>query len=570
VKFKGNFPKFTFRYVTLILVLLVGVAGLGWRVVILQVFEKGFLKSQGDARTLRVVSMPAYRGMILDRNHEPLAISTPVESIWMNPKELDLTHAELPELAKILQMTVDQLKDKAKNPSKEFVYLQRHLPPAVAEQVKKLEIPGIHAKSEYRRYYPAAEVVAHVVGFTDIDDHGQEGLELAYDTWLSGAPGSKRIIKDRMGRQVEYIEALKDMRPGQDVVLSIDQRLQYLAHRELKAAVDEHRATAGTAVVLDVQTGEILAMVNHPTFNPNQRNRQRDGRYRNRAVVDRLEPGSVMKTFAITSALQHSNIKPTTLINTSPGILQIGSNVVKEVENKNYGIIDVATILRKSSNVGVTKLTLALPADKLWETYSRVGFGISTGSGFPGESGGYLERPHQNRPFVLATMAFGYGLAVTPLQLAQGYAVLGANGIKRPVTFIKTEEKIAGEQVIDPRVAQQMVDMLESVIELGTLKAKVLGYHTAGKSGTARKAGKHGYQADGGHVAVFAGLAPARKPKFAIAVFIDEPRAGVYYGGQVAAPVFSKIAAGALRLFNVPPDTLEPAVPLVQTEEPRL
>lgn len=551
--------KTRFRLLSCLLLFLLG--GLAWRVITLQIVEQRFLRSQGDARVMRIASIPAYRGMITDRNGEPLAISTPVESVWVNPKEFDCEHTQLLSLAAILDLSLEQILEKVKqNSLREFVYLQRHVSPIVAEQIVLLGLPGVYLKSEYRRYYPAGEVTAQVLGFTDLDDHGQEGLELAYEQWLQGIAGAKRVIRDRKGREVQVLEGLKAMHSGKDVVLSLDQRLQYLAYRELKAAVSAHKAEAGAAVVLDVATGEVLAMVNQPSFNPNVRLKMcTDGRYRNRAVTDVFEPGSVIKTFSVTNALHHGLVTPTSMVDTSPGWMTVGKNIVKEDKHRNYGLIDVATILKKSSNVGVTKLTLSLPSQNLYDLYSKLGFGNVTGSGFPGESAGALSSSIKSGSFVLATLSFGYGMSVTPLQLAQAYAVLGAGGVKHPVTFLKQEgatKDIPGETIVDSAVARQIVDMLMAVVEQGTgTQAKVMGYCMAGKSGTARKISQGVYQKDS-HVAVFAGVAPALNPRFAIVVMVDDPKAekGVYYGGQVAAPVFSKIAAGALRIFNVPPD----------------
>lgn len=554
--------KWVNRFVCLGFLLFAVVAGLVWRMVTLQIFEQGFLRNQGEARTVRVVGIPPYRGMVTDRNGEPLAISTPVNSVWLNPKEFDSEHPQLLALASVLDISLEQLFDKvnaSRQSGREFVYLQRHITPKIAEHIQELEVPGIHLKPEYRRYYPAGEVTAHVVGFTDIDDQGQEGLELAFDGWLKGAHGTKKVLRDRRGREVQTLEGLQEMRSGQDVALSLDQRLQYLAYRELKAAVIASKAVAGTAVVLDVHTGEILAMVNQPSFNPNLRVKLRtDGRYRNRAVTDTLEPGSVLKTFSVVSALQHGRVTPDTLVDTAPGWMTIGGHKVQEIKNKNFGLIDVATILQKSSNVGVSKLTLSLPPERLWETYTSVGFGASTGSGFPGESGGVLVKPPKQGSFVLATMSFGYGVSVTPLQLAQAYAALGANGVRRPPTFLKQTSIPIGEQVIDANVARQVVDMLAGVVEHGGgAKAKVVGYRVAGKTGTARKVSQTGGYEENSHVALFAGLAPAINPRFAIVVMIDDPKGNLYYGSELAAPVFSKIASGALRLFNITPDAMD-------------
>lgn len=552
IKLKGR----TF-FIAVIMLIVLG--GLACRIVTLHVFEKGFLRGQGDARTIRVVSIPAHRGMITDRNGEPLAISTPVDSVWLNPKEFDLENPQLLALAGILDISLEQLSDKIKrNSNREFMYLQRHVAPHVAEQIKNLSMNGVYLKPEYRRYYPASEVTAHVVGFTNVDEKGSEGLELAFEDWLKGKNGSKRVVRDRLGREVQILEGLHEMRSGQNIALSLDQRLQYLAYRELKAAVTERQAASGTAVVLDVQTGEVLAMVNQPSFNPNLRVKCRvDERYLNRAVTAKLEAGSVIKPLSVLSALQNGHITPKTVVDTSPGWMTVGGHVVKEDKAKDFGKLDIAGILKKSSNVGVTKLALSLPPDFLFETYTKLGFGSTTGSGFPGESTGTFTRP-QNGSFVLATMSFGYGMSVTPLQLAQAYAILGAGGVKRPVTFLKQQEISSGEQVIDPIVARQVVEMLRVVVEQGSgVKGKVLGYHTAGKTGTARKISASGGYSEDNHISLFAGLAPASNPRFAIVVAIDDPKGKMYYGSQVAAPIFSKIAEGALRLFNIPPDGID-------------
>jgi len=552
--------KFKGRYIFVALSLLAVIGGLVWRVVTLQVVDQAFLRHQGDMRTVRVAEMQAYRGMITDRHGDPLAISTPVSSVWVNPQEFDSSEPQLIALAALLETSVEKLKAKmAKHQGREFAYLKRHIAPNIAEQVRSLDIAGIYLKSEFRRFYPTGEVTAHVVGFTDVDDHGKEGLELAYEQWLSGVNGSKRVVRDRKGREIQVLAGIKETQSGQDVALSLDQRLQYLAYRELKAAVAASQAIAGTAVVLDVATGEVLAMVNQPSFNPNHRVKLRtDDRFQNRAVTQVMEPGSVMKTFSVVNALQHGNMTASTPIDTAPGWMVVGKNIVKEDKQKNFGVIDVSTVLQKSSNVGVAKLTLALSADCLFDTYSKLGFGALSGSGFPGERMGVLVKPAKNSHFVLATMAFGYAMSVTPLQLAQAYAVLGAGGVKRPVTFLKQDETPRGEQVLDPVVAKQAVDMLEAVVMNGSgKKAKVVGYHTAGKTGTARKLSAQGRYLEDSHIAVFAGVVPASNPRFAIVVMIDDPKHGLYYGGQVAAPLFAKIASGAVRLFNIAPDELE-------------
>lgn len=541
------------------LLMLLVLAGLGCRILTLQVFDQDFLKGQGEARTIRVVSIPAHRGMIMDRNGEPLAISTPVDSVWLNPKEFDLENPQLLALAGVLDISLEELVEKIKRHSnREFMYLQRHVAPQVAEQIKNLSMNGVYLKSEYRRYYPASEVTAHVVGFTNIDEKGAEGLELAFDEWLKGKNGCKRVVKDRLGREVQTLEGLHEMHSGENIALSLDQRLQYLVYRELKSAVLERQAVSGTAVVLDVQTGEVLAMVNHPSFNPNLRLKSRvDERYLNRAVTAKLEAGSIMKPISVLCALQNGHITPKTIVDTSPGWMTVGGHVVKEDKGKDFGKLDIAGILKRSSNVGTAKLALSLPPDFLWETYTKLGFGSTTGSGFPGESTGSFIRP-KNGSFVLATMSFGYGLSVTPLQLAQAYAIIGSGGVKRPVTFLKQQEIPSGEQVIDPIVANQLVEMLKVVVEQGSgFRGKVLGYHTAGKTGTARKISASGGYSEDNHISLFAGLAPASNPRFAIVIAVDDPKGEMYYGSQVSAPIFSKIAAGALRLFNIPPDVVD-------------
>jgi cell division protein FtsI (penicillin-binding protein 3) len=410
-------------------------------------------------------------------------------------------------------------------------------------------------RAEYRRYYPSGEVTAHVLGFTNIDDKGQEGLELAFDTWLQGKSGKKRIEQDRLGREVENLANLAEVQPGNDLVLSIDERLQYLAYKALKAAVIKHRAQSGNAVVLDVKTGEVLAMVSDPSFNPNKR--ERDGaknHYRNTAVTDAFEPGSVIKTFSMASVLENTKITPATLVDTKPGFIKLQGKVIRDIHNN--GVLDVASILKESSNIGITKLVLNLQARELWETYDRLGFGWSTNSGFPGESPGVLNLPRPNQDFVLATMSFGYGLAVTPIQLAQAYAIIGAGGIKRPVSFLKLSEPPEGTRVLNANVAHQVLDMLTIAVEHERSNARVPGYHVAGKTGTVRKLGKNGYE-EGRYRAVFGGLAPAINPRIAIVVTINEPNTGEYYGNQVAAPVFANIAKGALRLLKIAPDLLD-------------
>ncbi len=546
-------------------ILLVGVIA---RLINLQVFEQEFLKKQGNAMVIRVVNDQAYRGMILDRNSEPLAVSTQIESVWLNPKVFDINNANVAKLLHVLKLNKQQLINKLNQyTDKEFMYLKRHVSPINVASIAKLNIPGINFKSEYKRYYPTGEVSAHILGFTNLDDQGISGIEYAYNSKLRGIPGKKIVINDRRGREVEYIKNIQDMQPGQDIISSIDHRLQYLAHRELQDSILKHNAKSGSVVILDVKTGEVLAMVNQPTFNPNEKITDiNSGKYRNIAVTDYFEPASSIKAFSLASVLE-KGVSPTTLVDTSPGVWQLRGGVVKDL--KNNGIVDIATILQHSSNIGISKLVLANSsansANVLWDMYDRVGFGTTTSSGFPGESSGVLNLPPKNQQFVLATMSFGYGMAVTPLQLARAYAVLGARGIRRPVSFVKLQEADAGVRVMTPKVSEQVVEMLALASSRRTSKlTKVEGYNIAGKTGTARKLGKHSYDKNR-HLAVFCGLAPASSPKFSIVVTINEPSISGYYGNQVAEPVFAKIATGALRILNVPPDVDTQSVHVAQS-----
>ena len=526
------------------------------RAVSLQVLDKDFLQGQGQARHMRVVDLPAHRGMIRDRDGEPLAVSTPVESVWVNPQELVGVQEGISGLAQLLSLDRDFVQQRvSRNPGREFVYLSRHISPTLAAQVKQLALPGVYLQKEYKRFYPGGEVTAHVVGFTNIDDIGQEGLELSYDEWLRGEPGAKRVIKDGQRHTVEDVESIRRSRPGKDLVLSIDRRIQYLAYRELKAAVQEHKAKSASAVVLDVKTGEVLAMVNQPSYNPNNRNRLRRQHMRNRAVTDVFEPGSTMKPFIVAAALEGGRYRPDTQVNTEPGWFRVGRNTVRDVHN--YGLLDVTGVIRKSSNVGITKIALSLPGKDIWSLLSGLGFGVPTDSGFPGESAGLLVGYRNWNEIETATLAFGYGISATPLQLAQSYAVLASGGIRRPVSFLRQDAAPAGERILPEGVAQQVNSMLEKVTgPQGTaLTARVSGYRVGGKTGTVRKSIAGGY-ADDKYLAVFAGMAAVSDPRLVMVVMVNEPDNGKYYGGQVAGPVFSRVMSGALRLMAVPPDDL--------------
>ena len=550
-----------------------GVAGASLlaRSVYLQVIDQAFLERQGDARILRKARLSANRGMILDRNGEPLAVSTPVDTVWADPRKLAEAPQEFPRLAKALDRDPRWLARRVTSSlDREFVYLVRHMRPQDAARVRALGIPGVDTLREYRRYYPAGEVTGHLLGFTNVDDVGQEGLELAYDQWLGGVPGEKIVMRDSLGRTIEDIERISAPRPGQDLRTSIDLRVQYLAYRELKAAVQANKARAGSIVVLDIATGEVLAMVNQPAFNPNDREQYAASRYRNRATNDFLEPGSSMKPFIVAAAMETGRYHGDTLIDTSPGMMRVGIKTVKD--HSNLGTIDVTTVLAKSSNVGAAKIALSLRPQEMWSTLDALGFGRVTGSGFPGESAGILTGYEHWRAISQATMSYGYGLSVTPLQLAQAYAVLGADGVRRPISLRKVDTPAAGERVLPESVAKELVRMLESVVsDLGTARrAAIMGYRVSGKTGTAWKASETGGYSSNKYLAIFGGVVPASNPRLAAVVIIDEPSAGAYYGGEVAAPVFSSVMSGALRLLAIPPDDLQrmPATTLVQAQDP--
>lgn len=537
-----------------------------------QVIQTEFLQREGEARYLRDAVIPARRGMILDRNGEPLAVSTPVETVWAEPRKLVDHLDKLPLIARALDMDAAFLRDRIEsNRDKGFLYVKRRVTfeeaRAVREAIAAHKIDGLDFESEYRRFYPGAEVFAHVIGFTNIEDRGQEGLELAYDRVLKAEPGLQRVIRDGRRRTVQQVEQVSPPRPGRDLTLSLDRRLQYLAYRELKAAVTEHKAKGGTLVVLDVATSEVLAMVNQPSFNPNSDRTGGSERRRNRALTDVMEPGSTLKPFVVAAALEKKIISPSNRFSTAP--YNVGRNVVRDVHN--YGTLDVTGIITKSSNVGSVKIAQMMSYGDLWGLYDRLGFGHPTGVGFPGESRGLLRHYSTWRPFEHATHSFGYGLSVTSLQLAQAYLVLAADGVKRPVTLFKRDpltQAAAPEavRILSQDTTRRLRAMMETVVsERGTAKqAMVAGYRAAGKTGTAKKsAGKAGY-ASNRYQSVFAGFIPAGQPRFVMVVMIDEPGAGAYYGGVVAAPIFQKVMDGALRLFNVPPDDPEPSMMLAQ------
>lgn len=526
------------------------------RAVHLQVLDKDFLNRQADTRHLRTEKISAHRGMITDRNGEPLAISTPVDSIWANPKELASAVDRVPKLAAALGIDADLLIRRiTRSMDKEFIYLKRHLSPARAQEVLALKLPGVSVQREYRRYYPAGEVTGHLIGFTDIDDEGQEGLELAFNHWLAGESGAKRVLKDRLGRSVENVESIRPPHHGKELRSSIDLRIQYLAYRALKAAIRSYDAASGSIVVLDVKTGEVLAIVNQPSYNPNDRAQYSAARYRNRAITDIFEPGSSIKPLIIAAALESGQYRPSSIIDTSPGYVTIGAKKIED--HRNLGRISLTTILARSSNVGVTKLAMSLAPDQLWSTLTNFGLGTMTASGFPGESAGLLTHYDHWQDISQATLGYGYGVSVTPLQLAQAYAIFGNQGRMQPVSLILIENPGDGEQVISADTAAAVKRMLEEVVKPGGTgtKAAVPGYRIAGKTGTAWKSGIGGYSQDK-YFSIFAGLAPASEPRLAAVVIIDEPGGELYYGSDVAAPVFSEIMAESLRLLAIPPDAL--------------
>jgi cell division protein FtsI (penicillin-binding protein 3) len=502
--------------------------------------------------------------MILDRHGEPLAISTPVHSIWLNPQEIDLDDPKLKTLAKTLRVQYGTVKNKVKrNKQREFVYLKRRVTPELAKAVQELNINGVELQREYKRYYPTGEVASHVVGFTNIDDDGQEGLELAYNDILAGVPGLKRMVRDSKGNYVEGGEQIKANKDGQNIQLSIDLRLQYLTYQALKATVNKHRASSGSAVILDVHTGEVLAMVNQPSYNPNNRRGLRAKDLRNRAITDVFEPGSTVKPFTVAAGLKADVIDNNTIIDTRPGNMKVSGHTIKDF--RNYGQVDLATLMQKSSNVGASKIALEMKPDTLWQSFAAFGMAEATGAYFPGEVMGRMPDPQSWRKLDRATLAYGYGLATTALQLARAYTVLGNGGIINPVSFVKLEEAPMGRRVYSTDVMQQVRAMMEKVVQVGgtAQKAAVANYTVAGKTGTIKKAAKGGGYTEDEYLSSFAGLIPARDPRLAMVVVIDEPKGEEYYGGLVAAPVFSQVMSGAMRLLNIAPDDLPEAQLLV-------
>ncbi|MBY4676604.1 peptidoglycan D,D-transpeptidase FtsI family protein [Marinobacterium arenosum] len=540
----------------LVLVALLLIAGaIAGKMFSLNVQEQEFLQSQGDARSLRTVQQPAHRGLIVDRNGEPLAVSAPVATVWADPAKTDLQHPSLGKLASALSLNRQRMiKRLADNRSRRFLYLKRQVSPEVAERIRQLDVPGIHVDREYKRYYPAAEVTSHLVGFTNLDGEGAEGVELAYDDWLRAEAGQQLVMKDRLGRTIKHIRSVSPAQHGKELKLTVDLRLQYLAYRELKAAVQAHNADGGSLVMLDAASGEVLAMVNQPSYNPNDPSQRRSAALRNRALTDTFEPGSTMKPLTMAAALMSGKYSLDSKVDTSPGYLRLKGHTIRD--HRNYGVLDLTGIITKSSNVGTTKLALSLDEGSVRNMMYNVGLGQVTGTGFPGERTGVLPFLQAKQVVERATMSYGYGLSVTALQLAQSYLPLANHGILKPVSLVKGMEGDKPLRVMPGQVADEVLQMMETVTQRGGTgrRATVPGYRVGGKTGTTHKVGGSGYL-DDQYMSVFAGIAPVSNPRLVTVVMVDNPKGQEYYGGEVAAPVFSRSMAGALRLLNVTPDS---------------
>lgn len=527
------------------------------RLVMLHTVDQPFLFEQGEKRTVRSELQPASRGKIVDRHGRPLAVSTPVVTLWINPQQINLQ--QVPQLAKSLGLNKKNLLKKverAAGKGRSFIYLKRQVEPELAQRVLNLGVSGVYGDHDFRRYYPASEVTAHTLGIVNIDGQGQEGLELAFNEYLSGQNGSRRVVKDLYGNVIKQLEANDVPQPGKDLHLTLDLRLQYLAYRELKAAVTSHNAKSGSAVLLDARNGEVLALVNQPSYNPNNRSQLKANHMRNRALADLIEPGSTMKPFTVAAALDSGRYAPSTVLNTTPGYMRVKHKTIRD--HRNYGELDITGVITKSSNVGVTKLAHNLGAEKIWHFFHDAGMGTASVLGFPGEAVGTLPYPEQMDDLRLATMSYGYGLSLTPLQLAQAYTSFSQQGCRQAVRLLMLEaaENTPGcQRVMKAKTARQVLDMMETVISVkGTgRRAMVKGYRVAGKTGTAHKVGRDGYE-DSAYTAIFAGVAPVSDPELVLVVVVDEPQGREYYGGEVAAPVFSRIMEQALRLRQVAPD----------------
>jgi len=530
-----------------------GFALLTGRAVYLQGLNNDFLQAKGESRYGRIIEISANRGRITDRHGEMLAVSTPVKSIWAIPGEVELEPPQLARLAALLEMPPREIKKRIEETGRDFVFIKRQIPPEVADRVAELRIPGVFQNREYRRYYPGGEVMAHVLGFTGAEDVGQEGVELAFHERLAGKPGSRRVIRDRLGQIIEDVEGIRAAQEGKNLSLALDARIQSLAFSQLKAAVEQHRAKAGGIVVLDMSSGEVLALANLPTYNPNNRARLSGAQLRNRAVTDTFEPGSTLKPFTVAAALESGRVTPQTTVQTAPGSLTIGKATIRDAHAG--GLLTVEQVIQKSSNVGAAKLALSLPAESMWNMFQSVGFGAAPRLGFPGEANGRV-RPYRTwRPIEQATMAYGHGISVSLLQLAHAYSVFARNGDIVPLSLVRVDAPPTPHVVISAETARRVRHMLELAVQPGGTapKAQIMGYRVGGKTGTAHKQ-ENGTYAAHKYVSSFVGFAPASSPRLVIAVMIDEPSNGQYYGGAVAAPVFARVMEGALRLTGVPPD----------------
>ncbi|MDR5873941.1 penicillin-binding transpeptidase domain-containing protein [Halomonas sp. CUBES01] len=542
------------RFFFVLLMIAIASAILIGRITLLQVIDRPFLQSQGDARTLRNETIPAHRGMITDRNGEPLAISTPVVTLWANPQELPDDAIQRIVLAQALGMSLEAFEARvARYSEHEFMYLRRQMTPEAAQRILDLRTPGVYPQREYKRYYPAGEVAAQLLGVTNVDDVGQEGLELAYQPHLAGHPGQRRILKDRRGRLVRELDVIREAQPGGDLTLSIDQRLQYMAYRELRSAVAENDADGGILVMMDAHSGEVLAMANLPSYNPNNRAGLDPRGLRNQALVDVFEPGSVMKPLAMSAVLESDGFDRHTVVDTSPGWMRIDGYTIRDF--RNYGELDLAGILEKSSNIGMSRLALELDDTAIWEKYRQLGLGQSTETGFPGEATGHLPSPIRLSRSERAALSYGYGVSVSAVQLASAYTAIANEGTRIPPSLLRLSSPPEGTPAMQPSVANDLLHILEDSVAAytGGRRARVEGYRVGGKTGTVRKSGEGGYAKDA-YRSVFAGIAPISDPRIVTVVMIDHPKAGEFYGGAVAAPVFSSVTGNALRLLDVPPD----------------
>ena len=551
------------RLLLIMLAMLLCVVAIAWKLSALHILQRDFLQGQGDARTIRTIPLVANRGLIIDRNGEPLAVSTPVQSIWVNPSELAETPEAVYSLAAALEMNPEVLTSTIlNNANREFLYVKRRLAPADAKRVMELKLGHVYSQQEYQRFYPQGEVAAHLIGFSNVDDIGQEGLELAYDDWLGGVPGRRQVIKDRRGHIIEELNMIQAAEPGNNLTLAIDFQLQSLAYRSLKAEFITRRAKGASALVLDADTGEVLAMVNQPSYNPHNKADMTDfSVLRNRAITDVFEPGSTVKAFTITAALESGLFDPDTIIETSPGWMMVGPNEIRDIFN--YGTLTLSKVITKSSNIGTSKIAFEIGPELIRDVLQRVGFGEVSGTGFPGERGGVLPSPRRWSQIETATLSYGYGLSASALQLARAYSVIADEGVLKPVSLLKLSEAdidaLPREQVISPIIAGQVLDMLETVVDSSrggsAVEANIPFYDVAGKTGTAHVVGEYGYE-DNLHNSFFVGLVPASDPEIVVVVVINEPKGEEHYGGQVAAPVFSEIATGAMRILNIPPDNV--------------